>query len=843
MPQKTVAKETTVEQALLDSMPALNGNNKRPLNAAMVKKLEKRIRYHIKYSLGHTLADVTCHKVLQAVSLAVRELIIDGMLKTETRYRRKKTKRVYYLSMEFLMGRSLENNLYNLGVYSECREALSGLGFDLQAVVDQEPDAALGNAGLGRLAACFLDSMATLHLPGFGCGINYEYGLFRQKLDNGYQVEMPDNWLRELSPWQIERRDEAHIVPINGRIYHELDRNGQYNPMWLEWKVLIGIPYDMPIVGYGGKTVNYLRLYTAHSSDEFDMSIFNQGDYLKAVEQKMASETISKVLYPSDSVASGKELRLTQEYFLVACAIRDIFKKFEQEGYKLHQLPEKVAIQLNDTHPALAVAELMRVLIDEKDLKWQEAWQLMHETLAYTNHTLMPEALEKWPVSLFEKVLPRHLQIIFELNHRFLQQVAKKWPGDAERLRRMSIVEEGPEKQVRMAHLSIIGSHSVNGVARLHSELVKHKLVPDFYEFWPDKFNNKTNGITQRRWLLESNPELAGLLNETIGDAWITDLDAIRELENHAEDTTFLQKLCDIKRANKVRLAETIYESTRMRVDPDSMFDIQVKRIHEYKRQLLNVLNIIHQYFSIVEDGMSLSVPKTYIFAGKAAPGYQMAKLIIKLINNVARMVNNDPAVNQQMRVVFVPDYRVSLAERIFPAADLSEQISTAGKEASGTGNMKFALNGAVTIGTLDGANVEIREEVGEENIYIFGMRAEQALELIQSHTYKPWLYYQENPRIKRVMDSIAVNYFSRNEQDIFLPLFEKVVYTVDEFLHLADLQPYIDMQQRVSEDYLDRHAWAQKSLFNIARIGKFSSDRTIREYASDIWHLSPVAP
>lgn len=777
----------------------------------------------------------------EAVALAVRDRLIDGMLETDERYKRQDAKRLYYLSLEFLMGRALGNNLYNLGVFDLAKDALTDMGVDIEEVRDSEIDAALGNGGLGRLAACFLDSMATLGMPGYGYGINYEFGLFRQEIDNGCQKEKPDHWHSEETPWLIQRRSEACIVPVYGRIEHYQDKSGNDNPMWMDWKILIGVPHDMPVAGYGGNTVNYLRLFSARSSDEFDMQIFNEGDYFKAVQQKMSSETISKVLYPSDSVEAGKELRLVQEYFLVACSVRDIIRRYLANHDTLEAFADKVAIQLNDTHPALAVAELMRTLIDEHDMEWEGAWEITKATLGYTNHTLLPEALEKWPVPLLEHVLPRHLQIIYEINRRFLQQVSARWPDDGDRLARMSIIEEGEPKQVRMAYLSIVGSHSVNGVAELHSELVKTTLIPDFYQLWPERFNNKTNGVTQRRWLLKSNPLLSELITETIGDAWITDLDRVRQLEEYADDEAFKKQFLEIKRANKERLAQIILDTARVEVNPDTLFDTQIKRLHEYKRQLLNVMYIIHQYMSLIEDQKQLTAPKTYIFAGKAAPGYFMAKLIIRLICSVGEVINRDPRVNGQMKVVLVPDYRVSLAEAIIPAADLSEQISTAGMEASGTGNMKLAMNGALTIGTLDGANIEILEEVGDENIYIFGLTVEQIQEMRNGGAYNPWDYYNQNPNIKRVMESIGSDIFCPNETGLFKPIYDNILHQGDYYFHLADFQSYLETQEIASRDYNDPSVWAKKVILNVARMGKFSSDRTISEYAREIWDLRPV--
>jgi glycogen phosphorylase len=803
--------------------------------------LEDSINYHIRYSLGKERRYLTPRDIFRAVALAVRDQLVDKMLETEQRYERADAKRLYYLSIEFLMGRSLGNNLHNLGIYDYCRDLLLGMGADLDEVEESENDAALGNGGLGRLAACFLDSLATLGMPGYGVGINYEYGLFKQELDDGYQREKPDNWLAYGTPWEIERPDEAHIIPVYGHIEHSLDRNGQYNPMWLDWKVLIGVPYDMPIVGYGGETVNFLRLYSARSSHDFDIQIFNAGDYFRAVEQKMASETVSKVLYPTDSIEAGQELRLLQEYFLVACAMRDIVSTYLKNHATLDQFPSKVAIQLNDTHPALAVAELMRILVDERDLPWETAWNITHATFGYTNHTLLPESLEKWPVALVEYVVPRHLQIIYEINQRFLGDIASVWGKDDERARRMSIIEEGPPKQVRMAHLAMVGSHSINGVAELHSELLRARLVPDFYQVMPEKFNNKTNGITQRRWLLRANPSLAHLISTTIGDGWLTDLNRLRDLESYAEDEGFRYEFRKIKRANKDRLARLIKETTRVSVDLDSLFDVQVKRIHEYKRQLLNVMHIIHQYFCLAEGNRPFVVPRTYIFAGKAAPGYRAAKSIIKLINSVGRLVNQDPRVEGLIRVVFIPDYRVSLAEKIIPAADLSEQISTAGKEASGTGNMKFALNGALTIGTLDGANIEIGQEVGRENIFIFGLTADEIQSMRERHSYNPWDYYDADARVRRVMDSFKSNLLCPSEPDLFAWIYQNMMGGGDEYFHLADLAGYIEAQMRVGDEFRHPAGWSRKAILNVSRIGRFSSDRTINEYAREIWDIRGV--
>ena len=816
------------------------GNN--PTDAeAVLSALQESIRRHVRYSLGKTWQRLSGPDLFMAVALAVRDRLIDQMLVTEARYQQVRAKRLYYLSIEFLMGRSLRNNLYNLGLFELCQQALQRMGVDWAVVEESERDAALGNGGLGRLAACFLDSLATLDMPGYGYGIHYEYGLFQQEISNGYQREKPDNWLAYGMPREIERADAACLIPVYGRIEHAIDRHGHYNPMWMDWKILIGVPYDLPIVGYGGQTVNYLRLYEARSSAEFDMQIFNAGDYLKAVEQKIASETVTKVLYPSDKIEAGLELRLVQEYFLVACAMRDIVTTYQQTHTSFDAFPAQVAIHLNDTHPAVAVAELMRMLVDENDLPWERAWEITQATLAYTNHTLLPEALGKWPISLFAYVLPRHLQIIYEINRRFLDHVASVWPGDRERFQRLSLIEAGEPQQVRMGHLAIVGSHSVNGVSALLTELVKTTLVPDFFQLWPEKFNNKTNGITQRRWLLQANPFLAQWLTNTIGDAWITDLEALKALEPAAQDTGLQQEFLGIKRANKERLAMVIRELTRIHVDPDSLFDVQVKRMHEYKRQLLNVLHIMHEYLCLIEDQRAPAVPRTYIFAGKAAPGYWAAKQIIKLINNVARVINPDARVQGQIKVVFLPDYRVSLAEKIIPAADLSEQISTAGMEASGTGNMKFALNGALTIGTLDGANIEIMQQVGKENIFTFGLQAQEIDLLRTQGSYRPREYYTRYPALKRVMDALHADLFCRQEPGLFRWIYEALVEQGDIYFHLADLPSYLAVHAQASAEFAHSAAWARKAILNVARIGPFSSDCTVRQYAQDIWHIASI--
>lgn len=785
---------------------------------------------------GRVWRDATPNERLQALSIAVRGGGLDAMRESEMRYRQQDSKRLYYLSMEFLMGRALGNNLTNLGLYDDAREIVGQMGGDLEEIEALEPDAALGNGGLGRLAACFLDSLATLDLPGFGYGINYEFGLFKQSFINGFQHEKPDHWLEGGSPWIIERNDETLTIPVYGHVEHVTDPGGGYRPVWKGYKLLIGVPHDMPIIGYGGRTVNVLRLFSARSSDEFDVGIFNSGDYIRAVHEKIQNEAISKILYPSDVVASGRELRLLQEYFLVGCSIRDIVKRYKERYETLEEFSSKIAIQMNDTHPALTVAELMRIFVDDEHMPWEQAWATTVATCGYTNHTLLPEALEKWSFELMERVLPRHLQIIVEINRRLLSEVERRFPGDLNMQHKVSIVKAG---EVHMANLAMAGSHSVNGVAAIHSELVKQDLAPDFYRLYPDRFNNKTNGVTPRRWLLHANKPLAALISGVIGTSWTTNLDLLRELERFQHDAGILEDLDEVKHSNKVALAKLTRELTGISVDPLSMYDVQVKRFHEYKRQLLNALHIIHRYWQIVEDGERPLQARTFFFAGKSAPGYFMAKLIIKLIHSIGEVINADPRTRDLLRVVFLPDYRVTLAEAIIPAAELSEQISTAGKEASGTGNMKLALNGALTIGTLDGANIEIAEEVGEENIFIFGLKTREVVEVLQSG-YDPHRYLGQSRAMRRIIESIASGHFSRGDKDLFRPIVAKLTSRGDEYVHLADLDSYIARQTDVDVAYHDRDEWLRKSLINIARMGKFSSDRTIAQYAQEIWRIKP---
>ena len=807
-------------------------------NGAATATLVDLIEHHIRFSAAKRQAEMSRRDWYHVTALAVRDLLVERMVATRTRFERSGAKKLYYLSLEYLIGRSLESNLFNLGVIEACREFLAVNGVDLQLLFEEEADAGLGNGGLGRLAACFLDSLATLEMPGYAYGINYEFGLFRQGIRDGYQVERPDNWRRDISPWLVARPDEACVVPVYGRIEPAGTRNGEYRSLWVNQRTLVGIPADLPISGYGSSAVNFVRLFSATASDEFDLHIFNAGGFAKAVEQKVGSEAISKILYPSDAGAAGRELRLLQEYFFVACAVRDIARRFFGRGEDVHDFPSRVAIQLNDTHPALAVAELMRLFIDQQELSWESAWEITRATVAYTNHTLMPEALERWPVDLLGRVVPRHLEIIYEINRRFLAEAAQVWPEDAnDRASRVSIIQDGHDPQVRMAHLAIIGSHSINGVSKLHSELVKTRLAPELYRLWPNRFNNKTNGVTQRRWLLMANPRLAHLLDEAVGSGWVTDFEQIRGIERFADDPEFQRRFVASKRANKERLAALVHRSAAVDVDPASIFDVQAKRIHEYKRQLLMALGIVHEYLALVEDGVEPPVPRTYLLAGKAAPSYWTAQMIIKLISNLAAAINNDARTRGLIKVAFLPDYRVSMAEKIIPGADVSEQISTAGTEASGTGNMKFAMNGALTIGTLDGANVEIREEVGDENIFIFGLTADAIAAMRASGSYDPRQYYESELSLRRVLDALASDRFCPGEPGS-LKWIPETLLRGDNYFVIADFASYVAMQARIAREYLEPALWTRKAILNVARVSCFSSDRTVREYARDIWGL-----
>jgi starch phosphorylase len=805
-----------------------------------VEAIKETFLRHRKTSLAKDEYTATSHDNYISLALTVREMLIERWIKTQQSYYDQDAKRVYYLSLEFLIGRTLGNALINLGVFDECESAMKELGLDLEEIRGEERDAGLGNGGLGRLAACFLDSMATMGLPGYGYGIRYDYGIFNQKIKNGYQVEEPDDWLKNGNPWEIERPDFELRIRFFGRVRTENDAKGKPVYKWENTQDVLAIPYDVPIPGYGNNTVNTLRLWTARALNEFDFQNFNAGNYIDAVENKNLSENISKVLYPNDNSVQGKILRLKQQYLFVAASLFDIVRRYKKYHKTWKEFPTKVAIQLNDTHPSIAIAELMRILVDDEGVEWKTAWEITRKTFAYTNHTLMPEALEKWPVRMMEELLPRHMQIIYQINLEFMQDVQAKYPNDMDRLRRMSLIDEGGERYVRMAFLAIVGSHSVNGVAALHTELLKHQLLKDFYEMFPKKFNNKTNGITQRRWLLKSNPALSSLITSKIGDQWITNLDELKKLEKFASDVDFQKAWQDVKKENKKKLAEVILELTGVQVSTEALYDVQVKRLHEYKRQLLNVMNIVHMYNEIKDNPKAKVTPRVFVFGAKAAPGYFMAKLIIKLINAVGSVINNDKDVGDKLKVVFLPNYRVSLAEKIFPASDLSEQISTAGTEASGTGCMKFALNGALTIGTLDGANVEIAEEVGDENIFIFGLKVEE-VESLKTKGYNPRSCYDANPKLRRVVDMIGSGYFCPGEDpNLFRPIVDMLL-SYDNYMHMADYQLYIDAQEKVSREYNDQEKWTKKAILNVARIGKFSSDRTIGEYAREIWDAEAV--
>ena len=803
-----------------------------------VEGLKRTFENHLRYTLARDQYSATDHDRYYALAMAVRDRLVGRWIQTNQTYVSRNVKRIYYLSLEYLIGRAMGNNVINMRMDRIVADAMSDLGLDWNYLRDLEKDAGLGNGGLGRLAACFLDSLATLELPGYGYGIRYDYGIFRQMIRDGQQVEEPDNWLRDGNPWEIERPEYQFPVHFGGEVKEERDEQGRFVPRWKHEDTVMGVPYDFPIAGYGNNTVNNLRLWTAKATEEFDLTFFNNGDYIRAYEQKIMRENVTKILYPNDRIEQGRELRFKQQYFFVSCSIQDILRRFRVCNKEWRVLPDKVAIQLNDTHPAIAIAEMMRLLLDVEGVEWDLAWDLTSRVFGYTNHTIMPEALEMWPVRLFEELLPRHLHIIYEINRRFLRQVMNKFPNDHDRLRRMSVIEEGPEKQVRMAHLAVIGSHSVNGVARLHSELIKETLFRDFHEMWPTRFNNKTNGITQRRWLLKSNPALAALISKAIGEEWITDLFHLKKLQRYADDADFKDRLRRIKHDNKARLAEYIRVTTGVEVDPASMFDVQVKRIHEYKRQVLNVLHILHRYCRIKQNPDIEMLPRAFIFAGKAAPGYAMAKLIIKLINDLGAVVNSDSDVRGRMKVVFLPDYRVSLAERIIPASDLSEQISTAGTEASGTGNMKFALNGALTIGTLDGANIEIREEVGAGNFFAFGKTVEEIQALRQPGAYSPWEMYHQSPDIRSILDCLAGDFLNLEQPGLFRPIREALLDHGDHYCHLADFELYVNTQLDVDQAYRNQDQWARMCIKNIANMGRFSSDRTILEYAREIWDI-----
>lgn len=803
------------------------------------ESIKRSLCNHLTLSVSKHADSATSRDWFESAARSVRDRLVERWMETMQTYYQEDVKRVYYLSLEFLVGRTFSNAILNLEIQNEYRSALLELGQDMEKLTAIEDDAALGNGGLGRLAACFLDSMATLSLPCYGYGIRYEYGMFRQRIESGIQAEYPDNWLRYGNPWEFPRPEILYPVKFYGHVvqYHQGD--GRTRHCWEDTEEVMAMAYDTPVPGYGGHTVNNMRLWSAKSSREFSLRDFNQGNYIQAVSDKTESENLSKVLYPDDSTEMGRELRLKQQYFFVSASLQDILFRYHKHHRDWNSLPDKVAMQLNDTHPSIAVAELMRLLIDVHDLPWDVAWGLTSKVFSYTNHTLMPEALETWPVTLFESLLPRHLEIIYEINFRFLQDVAHHFPGDSDMLRRMSLIDETHGRRVRMAHLAIVGSHTVNGVAALHTELMKSTIFADFHRLNPKKIVNMTNGITPRRWLNQANRGLSGLITSRIGNDWITDLDQLKKLRPLVNDEKFREAFRQVKLENKQRLADVIQQRLGVTVNPDSLFDVQIKRIHEYKRQLLNVLHVITLYNRIRMGNAANIPPRTVIIAGKAAPGYAMAKRIIHLINNVADVINNDPVSNGKLKLVFIPNYDVSTAELIAPAADLSEQISTAGTEASGTGNMKMALNGALTIGTLDGANVEIMEEVGRENIFIFGLTVPE-VEALRRNGYNPWDYVHANTELKLVLDMIASGYFSVDDPHRFQPILDTLLQG-DHYLLLADYAAYITCQDAVSDLYRNPSQWIKQAILNVAGMGKFSSDRTIGEYAETIWKAAPV--
>ncbi len=804
--------------------------------------LRSLILRHLTSTLARHAEGATPRDWWVATALAVRDTIHERMIETQAEHAKQNARRVYYFSLEYLMGRLFVNNLIATDLLGPAQAALASLGQDFEKIRESEVDMGLGNGGLGRLAACFLDSLATLDFPALGYGIYYEFGLFKQEFVNGNQVEHPDNWIIFGSPWEVVRPEYTQEVRIFGRVENVFDDRGNYRPHWVETKTILGVPHDIPTAGYGTKTVNLLRLWASKSTEDFDLAAFNRGGYVDAVREKAVGETVSKVLYPNDKTENGKELRLVQQYFFVACSLRDIIRRhFRPAGNSWANFADKVAVQLNDTHPAIAIVELMRILLDEQKFEWAAAWAIVRRTFGYTNHTLLPEALERWSVPLFERVLPRHLQIIFEINQHHLIEVAAHWPGDSEKLRICSLIEENGTKMVRMAHLSVVGAHAVNGVAALHTQLLKKNLFPELDALFPGKFQNKTNGITPRRWLLQVNPRLAALITRSLEvSSWPRELDRLRGLEKFADDRGFQTEFMAIKRANKVDLAAVIQAECGIVVSPDALFDVQIKRLHEYKRQHLNLLHILVLYRRLLQNPALDIVPRVFIFAAKAAPGYDVAKNIIRAINTIGARINADERIGGKLKVAFLPNYRVSLAGKIIPAADLSEQISTAGKEASGTGNMKLALNGALTIGTLDGANVEIGEEVGADNIFIFGLTV-QEVEALYAKGYNPHDYYNADEELRAVIDWLGSDYWTPGESGAFATVHGTLMHDGDPFLVLADFRAYCESQDRVDAAYRNRVKWARMAILNTARVGKFSSDRTIREYAKDIWSLTPV--
>ena len=800
------------------------------------EKFKKELESNVRMLFRRKLEEATPQQIYQAVAYSVKDDIIDNWIETHKAYEKQDKKMVYYMSMEFLMGRALGNNMINLLCYDDVRETLEELGLDLNLIEDQEPDAALGNGGLGRLAACFLDSLATLGYPAYGCGIRYRYGMFKQKIENGYQVEVPDNWLKYGNPFEIKRDEYAVEVKFGGYVDVEM-HNGRQKFVQKGYQSVRAVPYDMPIVGYGNHIVNTLRIWDAEAINNFNLDSFDKGEYQKAVEQENLARTICEVLYPNDNHMAGKELRLKQQYFFISASVQRAIAKYKETHDDIRKFHEKVTFQLNDTHPTVAVAELMRILVDEEGLEWDEAWEITRKTCAYTNHTIMAEALEKWPIELFSRLLPRVYQIVEEINRRFVFEIQNKYPGDQEKIRKMAILYDG---QVRMAHLAIAGSYSVNGVARLHTDILKKRELKDFYEMMPEKFNNKTNGITQRRFLLHGNPLLASWVTDKIGDDWITNLDHLKHLKVYVDDEKCQQEFMNIKYQNKVRLAKYIKEHNGIDVDPRSIFDCQVKRLHEYKRQLMNILHVMYLYNEIKAHPDMDIVPRTFIFGAKAAAGYYTAKLTIKLINAVADKINNDPSINGKIKVVFIEDYRVSNAELIFAAADVSEQISTASKEASGTGNMKFMLNGALTLGTMDGANVEIVEEVGKENAFIFGLSADQVMEYEKNGNYNPRDVYNNNQDVRQVLTQLVNGFYSPENPELFRALYDALLEK-DTYFTLLDFDSYKEAHNRIDAAYRDEEHWARTAMLQTASAGKFSSDRTIEEYAKEMWHLEKV--
>ena len=794
---------------------------------------------HIEFSQCKNRYTAEDFDIFRSFALSIRDRLVEFWNDTQQTYHKKKCKQVYYLSLEYLIGRSLKNNLLNLGIIDAGEDAIQKIGYDLEEIQELEHDAGLGNGGLGRLAACFLESMATLELPAHGYGIRYEFGIFKQQFENGAQVEAPDNWLEEGYPWEIPRWEVVYPVHFFGQVKEIINKNGKSKRVWVETEEVVAMAYDVPIAGYGNHTVNNLRLWSAKPSKSFDFQLFNSGDYIQAVEETQRSGTISKVLYPNDQGFSGKELRLKQQYFFVAASLQDILRRFKTHSENFESFPDHVAIQLNDTHPSIAIPELMRIFVDEEDLEWDEAWSITTRVFAYTNHTVLPEALERWSVDLMGRLLPRHLEIIYQINDLFLESVKEQFPNDSDLLRRISFIEENDHKQIRMPYLSIVGSHTINGVAELHTELLKTTVFKDFYKLFPERFQNKTNGITPRLWLRNVNPELSKIITAKIGDGWITELQQLRQLEAFAEDPEFQQSWRSVKRLKKEQLANWLKQNSGISIDPESLFDVQIKRIHEYKRQLLNILHVIYLYNQMLEHPELPFVSRTFLFGGKAAPGYFMAKLIINLANDVARVVNHDPAMQDRLKVVFVPNYNVSVAEKMIPATDISQHISTAGTEASGTGNMKFILNGALILGTMDGANIEIAEEVGAENIFTFGMSSDEVSSLAKSG-YNPRVSYQHNPGLREALSMINTGYFNRDKPHLYNDLYNSLVFE-DKYMLLEDFASYVECQQRVIKTWQDPEIWTRMSILNTAASGKFSSDRTIAEYARDIWKLKPV--